>query len=136
MRRAIDSQTTYLDRVVQLIPSEIVAAHLTIQGLVYSQIRIRDIAIEISAVVLLVVLPFYLQRLGVTSKKQIFLTMGSFVAWILAVSLPVHQRFGLDPIWGSIILILWTVVIPVLAIPGTAGPGPAADVAANREGHK
>ena len=136
MNRAIDSHTTYLDRVAQLIPSEVVAAHLTIQGLVYSQIRIRDIAIEISALVLLVVLPFYLQRLGVTSKKQIFLTMGSFVAWVFAVSLPVHQRFGVDPIWGSIILILWTVVIPVLAIPGAAGSGPAVDVAANREGHK
>ena len=115
MSRAIDSHTTYLDRVAQLIPAEVVAAHLTIQGLVYSQIRIRDIAIEISALVLLILLPFYLQRLGVTNKKQIFLTMGSFVAWVLAVSLPVHQRFGLDPLWGSVILILWTVVIPVLA---------------------
>ena len=115
MSRAIDSHTTYLDRVAQLIPAEVVAAHLTIQGLVYSQIRIRDIAIEVSAVVLLVLLPFYLRRLGVTNKKQIFLTMGSFMAWVLAVSLPVHQRFGLDPLWGSIILILWTAVIPVLA---------------------
>ena len=124
MSRAIDSHTTYVDRVAQLIPAEVVAAHLTIQGLVYSQIRIRDIAIEISAVVLLVLLPFYLRQLGVTSLKQLFLTMGSFIAWVLAVSLPVHQRFGWDPLWGSIILILWTAVIPVLAVPGQAGSRP------------
>lgn len=128
MSRAIDSRTTYIDRVAQLIPAEVVAAHLTIQGLVYNQIRIRDIAIEISAVVLLVLLPFYLRQLGVTTKKQILLTMGSFTAWVLAVSLPVHQRSGVDPLWGSIILILWTAVIPVLATPGAPGPGTSGDV--------
>lgn len=135
MSRTIDSHSTYLDRVARLIPAEIVAAHLTIQGLVYSHIRIRDIAIELSAVVLLILLPFYLRRVGVTTKKQIFLTMGNFVAWVLAVSLPVHQRFDLDPLWGSIILILWTAVIPILAAPGVAGPGPGGDDAAkNIEG--
>ena len=49
MSRNIDSHTTYVDRVAQLIPSEVVAAHLTIQGLVYSHITIRDIAIQVSA---------------------------------------------------------------------------------------
>ena len=127
MNRAIDSQTPYLERVSQLIPAEVVAAHLTIQGLVYSRITIRDIAIEISAVVLLVLLPFYLRRLGVTTMRQILLTMGSFLVWVLAVSLPVHQRFGVDPLWGSIILILWTAVIPVLAAPTAAGLAPNAD---------
>jgi len=135
MNRTIDSQTPYLERVAQLIPAEVVAAHLTIQGLVYSHITIRDIAIEISAVVLLALLPFYLRRLGVATKKQIFLTMGSFVTWVLAVSLPVHQRFGVDPLWGSVILILWTAVIPVLAAPAAAVPAPVADGgAANRGG--
>ena len=118
MNRNIDSRTTYMDRVAQLIPSEVVAAHLTIQGLVFNEITIRDRAIEVSALVLFVVLPFYLRRLGVTSTKQILLTMGSFIAWVLAVSLPVHQRFGINPIWGSIILILWTTIIPVLVAPG------------------
>ena len=134
MSRVIDSHTTYLERVTQLIPAEVVAAHLTIQGLVYSQIRIRDIAIEVSAGVLLALLPFYLLRLGITTKKQIFLTMGSFMTWVLAVSLPVHQRSGVDPLWGSIILILWTAVIPVFAAPGTAGSGPGVDVVATNKG--
>lgn len=126
MRRAIDSQTPYLERVAQLIPAEVVAAHLGVQGLVYSQITIRDLAIEISAGVLLVLLPFYLWRSGVTKVKQIALTMGSFVAWVLAVSLPVHQRSGLDPIWGSVVLILWSIVAAVAA-PSAAGSIPDAD---------
>ena len=125
MSRTMDSPMPYLEKVTQLIPAEIVAAHLTIQGLVYSQIRIRDIAIEISAGVFFLGLPFYLRWLrGVTTTKQIVLTMGSFVAWVFAVSLPVHQRSGVDPLWGSIMLILWTTIVaPVLAAPGSAGSG-------------
>ena len=118
MSRAIQPDTPYLERVTQLIPAEIVAAHLTIQGLVFSRILIRDLAIEISAVCLLVILPFYLARVqSITSKRQILLTMGSFVVWVVAVSLPVYQRVGMDPAWGSVILILWTIAIPPLASP-------------------
>lgn len=107
MRRANDSHTTYLERVEQLIPTKVVGGHLAIQGLVYNHITIRDIAIEISAGVFLIVLFVYLRHVG-AKWKRIALTMGSFVAWVLAVSLPVHQRLGIDPLWGSIILILWS----------------------------
>ncbi len=126
--KVTNSYRSYVDRVAQLIPTEIVAAHLTIQGLVYSHITIRDIAIEISALVFFLLLPSYLTRVvGVTAKKQIFLTMGSFVFWVLAVSLPVHQRFGINPIWGSIALIFWTVVTTVLASPNVTEPYPDAE---------
>lgn len=112
-----------LERVAQMIPTEVVAAHLAIQGLVYNQITIRDIAIELSAGVLLVFLFFYLRWLGATPKR-IVLTMGSFVVWVLAVSLPVHQRFGIDPLWGSIVLILWSVVT---AFPARSAAGSSPD---------
>ena len=125
MRREVESQTPYLDQVTRLIPAEIVAAHLTIQGLVYGKIQIRDTVIEISAVVLLLGLPFYLRWLrGITAPREIVLTMGSFVVWVLAVSLPIHQKHGIDPIWGSIILILWTTLaVPIFAVIGTARNG-------------
>ncbi len=114
MHRTIDSHTTYLERIAKLIPAEIVAAHLTIQGFVYNEITYRDIIIEISAGTLLFALPFYLwHALGIKKCSQISLTMASFVVWVLAVSLPVHQRSGIAPILGSIILILWTTVIPI-----------------------
>lgn len=122
-----------LERVVQMIPAEVVAAHLAIQGVVYNRITIRDIAIEVSAGVLFVLLPFYLRARGVTTTKQIVLTMGSFVAWVLAVSLPVHQRSGLDPLWGSVVLILWSAVAAGVA-PSAAGSSPVADDTAASEG--
>lgn len=135
MRRAIDSHTPYLERVVQLIPAEIVAVHLALQGLVYNQVTLRDLVIEISAGVLFILLPFYLWRvLGVKTGIQITLTMGSFLVWVLAVSLPVHQRLEVDPLWGSIILILWTTVIPVIAGPTVTESHPNGDGGAESEG--
>ena len=56
--REIDSLTTCLDRDSHLIPEEVVAAQLTIQSLLSTHIRIIDIAIEILAVVFLVLPPF------------------------------------------------------------------------------
>jgi hypothetical protein len=122
MPRANNSYTTYLERVEQLIPTKVVGGHLAIQGLVYNQITMRDIAIEISAGVFLISLFFYLRHVGATWQR-IALTMGSFVAWVLAVSLPVHQRLGIDPLWGSIILILWSAVTGLLDLDDMAASG-------------
>lgn len=108
--------TSYLDRLVKLIPAEIVAAHLAIQGLVANDISMRNLGIEISAGVLLLILPIYLRRLhGVRTMSRTLLTMVSFVVWVVAVSSPVYTRFDIDPIWGSIALILWTTVVPIFS---------------------
>ena len=108
---------SYLDRLVQLIPAEIVAAYLAVQGLVATRDAVRDQILEVSFVCLLLVLPFYLWRLhGVRSRLNILLTMGSFVVWTFVVSIPVYTRWSLDPVWGSVALILWTTVIPVFHI--------------------
>ena len=115
MKNTTTSVGSYLDRLVQLIPAEIVAAHLAVQGLVVNNTDIRDLALEVSAGTLLVVLPLYLWRLhGIRSALKILLTMGSFVVWACAVSSPVYTRWILDPTWGSIALILWTTVMPAL----------------------
>ena len=115
MKNTIAPAGSYLDRLVQLIPAEIVAAHLAVQGLVVNRTDVRDLALEISAGILLVFLPLYLWRLhGVRSTLKILLTMGSFVVWVGAVSSPVYTRWIVDPTWGSIALILWTTVMPVL----------------------
>ena len=107
----------YLERLVELIPAEIVAAHLAVQGLVANHIDFRNLGLEISAGVLLMVLPLYLRRIhGVDSWLKVLLTMGSFIVWVCAVSSPVYRRWILDPIWCSIALILWTTIMPVLNI--------------------
>ena len=115
MARTITADHTYLDRLVQLIPAEIIAAHLAVQDLVVNQILVRERALEVSAGFLFVLIPFYLWFAHeVRSKLQIALTMGSFVIWVMAVSLPFYQRPGLDPVWGSVALILWTTAIPAI----------------------
>lgn len=91
------------------------AAHLAVQGVVANSIDTRNLALEISAGVLFVLLPVYLRRLqGVRSVLKILLTMGSFGIWVYAVSSPVYTRWSLEPVWGSVALILWTTVIPAI----------------------
>ena len=117
MKNIIRPNGSYLDRLVQLIPAEIVAAYLAVQGLVWHRDAVRDLVLEVSAVFLLLLLPLYLWKLhGVRSKLKILLTMGSFVVWAFALSTPVYTGWSLDPIWGSIALILWTTAIPVFHI--------------------
>ena len=118
MTNTVRPNGSYLDRLVQLIPTEIVAAYLAVHGIVATrEDAVRDLILEVSAGVLLLVLPLYLWRLhGVRSGFQILLTMGSFVVWVAAVSIPLYTRWSLDPVWGSIALILWTTVIPVFLI--------------------
>lgn len=115
MNKTIGPSASYLDRLVQLIPTEIVAAHLAVQGLVANSIDVRNLALEVSAGVLLLILPFYLWRVhGVRSMLKILLTMGSFVIWVYAVSSPIYRGMALDPVWGSIALILWTTMLPAI----------------------
>ena len=111
---------------MQLIPAEFVGIHLTIQGLVYNHITIRDCIIEISAIVLLIAIFLYLRRIG-KPTKQIVLTMVSFVFWVLAVSLPVHQRSGIDPVVGSVALLLWSGLILKIERTTTTEPRPAVE---------
>ena len=119
MTRVITADSTYLDRLASLIPAEIVAAHLAVQDIVYNQPGVRDISLEVSAVFLLLLLPFYLRfARAVRSKLQIGVTMVSFLVWVVAVSAPFYQRISVDATLGTVALILWTTAIPAFPIRG------------------
>ena len=58
------TNATYLERLVRVIPAEIVGDHLAVQGLVASKgdADTINLGLEISGAALLIFLPFYLQR--------------------------------------------------------------------------
>ena len=113
MKANLSQSGSYLNRLTQLIPTEIVAAHLAVQGLVADEITIRNTGLEASAAILLFALPFYQWRIqGVRSITKVLLTMCSFIVWVIAVSSPLYTRWSIDPTWGAIALIIWTTVVP------------------------
>ena len=119
--RKIVPQSDYADKLIKLIPGEIVAAYMAIDGLIPPDSRHTQNSSIIVAVVLFAIIPFYLRRLyAVTSVPQIIFTMLSFVVWLYSLGGPFKYFRGPDgdpihvPWIGSIILILWGVAIPLL----------------------
>lgn len=110
----------FKDRLVKLIPSEIVTAYITIQGLIIGYDGANKATYTIIVFLCLLVLtPLYLKNVGGVSKlPQIIYTTLAFVIWVLAMGgfklmFPNHADF-FSEFLGSIILIIYTLAIPLV----------------------
>lgn len=107
----------FKDRLVKLIPSEIITAYVTIQGLIAgaaSQNGNTDMLLWIVIAVLLVLTPVYLYYIGNVRKwEQIIFTAFAFVLWVIVIGSPVKEILGFQSSFiGSIFLVLYTLMIP------------------------
>lgn len=120
-RIAADANTPndYKDRLVKLIPSEIVTAYITLQGLISGEKDNKTLYIAIAFISLLILTPFYLKSVsGVSKTGQIIFTTLAFIIWVMAsggfhILFPSVQVFDTDFL-GSLILIIYTLVIPLV----------------------
>jgi hypothetical protein len=115
------SKNDFKDRLVKLIPSEIVTAYITILGLIKAAAIKPEAAVWIGWVVfgiLLILTPFYLTKVALVQKKgQILFTTIAFVIWAFAVGGPFVSLINdeqLTSLIGSILLILYTMLIPIV----------------------
>lgn len=121
---ADSTSDNYTDKIVKLLPAEIVAAYIAIASLIDSVNTEQVIdAIHWGAFgVLLVCTPFYIKK--ITSKPlqartdQIIICTISFILWAFAFGGPFATFEWYDTSLGDVIkgvlLILWTVVSPLL----------------------
>jgi len=111
-----DTATAYKDRLVKIIPSEIVAAYVAIYGMVQGVI-VGDKSILLWIVIVLLVLltPFYLVKVsGVTKKGQILCSTLGFLVWAFATGSPVEYILEFPAVFiSSLVLIIYTLFIPV-----------------------
>jgi hypothetical protein len=111
MAREIKLNQEYLGRLLKLIPSEIIAAYLAIQGFIPEDSE--KWGLSIVSLVLLILTPFYLKTVQKVEKtSQIFVSTLSFVVWVYSLGGPfvlwnIHQ-----PWISSAVLLLWTTFIP------------------------
>jgi len=114
MSRSIDVSNKYSEKLIKLIPSEIIAAYLAIDGIASSTLNMRQSILIGSTIFLLILIPFYLKYLfNVTKWAQIIITMVSFLVWIFSIGGPFLQFAWYLPAYGSVILILWTLTVPL-----------------------
>lgn len=112
--RAIDQTSDYRDKLIKLIPSEIIGAFITIQGLCAAA-NTSEVPLQISASILFLILPLYLWFVfGVRSKLHLFFTEISFCVWIYNVAGQWVVPQVYHPVAGPIVLIFWTLLIPLI----------------------
>lgn len=117
MPRNITSENGYYDRMTKLIPGEVVGAYIAVKGILDGQSDVTNTSYYgVIFVMGMVIVPGYLIfTLNVRSRVQILATIATFFIW--SISLGGQHVTSIEwyqPYWGSIAIILWTLVIPFL----------------------
>ncbi|MCX7029592.1 MAG: hypothetical protein NTU62_05665 [Spirochaetes bacterium] len=127
MSRSIETdRSSFLEVLLKLIPSEVIAVHVFIQG-----VMPRVFWPTLVVFLLLVgITPLYLYwAMGVRSRPQLVVSTLSLVVWIYALGQGPF-RFMRAPWWepwyGSVLLALWTLVPPMFLTRTAPEPTPRA----------
>jgi hypothetical protein len=115
MGRAIKREdNSFIEALLKLIPSEIIAVFIFLQGVLPE----RLIPHLVISLLLIGITPLYLYTaMGVRSAGQLVVSTLSMVVWIYALGQgPVRflEAPIYEPWYGSVILAMWTLVPPML----------------------
>jgi hypothetical protein len=130
MGRAIRREdNSFLKAVLKLIPSEVVAVFVFLQG-VLPQAIVPHLVVS---AFLVGITPLYLRfAMGVRSGAQLLVSTVSMIVWIYALGQgPVRflQAPFYEPWYGSVVLALWTLIPPMLLYhPAGDDPGRSGEV--------
>jgi hypothetical protein len=106
----------YKDRLVKLIPSEIITAYVTLKGLINGagEQGNRQLLIWIVFGILVILNPLYLFYITQVKKAgQIVFSSVAFVLWVMVIGGTFTTILGFSAEYlGSILLVLYTLFIP------------------------
>ncbi|MBI5325636.1 MAG: hypothetical protein HZB41_10270 [Ignavibacteriae bacterium] len=117
MAREINNVQPYQNKVVKLIPTEIVGAYMVLTGMIppsYTKLWYFIISI-----ILFILTPLYLRKFtGVKHKIQLIAASLSFLIWTYSINGGLVNYWDLynAPV-ASIIMVLWTLLIPLVIKP-------------------
>jgi hypothetical protein len=108
----------YPTQLLKYIPAEIVAAFVAINGALKSAASVPMPVGWIVFIVLTVITPLYIWRVTKkedmkNAKAQIAVSTFAFVFWVFAIGGPFTNLSWYLPIYGTIILPLYTLLIPL-----------------------
>ncbi|MCL2932429.1 MAG: hypothetical protein MGG11_09200 [Trichodesmium sp. MAG_R03] len=113
----------YLDKIMKYIPSEIVGVWITIKTMVEGNDNVPENSILWGIFIFCLFLTFAYIRLlpaGFKRKptvKQGIISVGAFMIWAIAIGgKPFISISWYQPIYGSILMVLYTVVIPLIPL--------------------
>jgi hypothetical protein len=134
MGRAIEQENSFLQVLLKLIPSEVIAVFVFIQGVMPRQLLPHLVV----TLLLVAITPVYLSwAAGVRSRPQLVISTLSLVVWIYAMGMG-PLRFVRPPFYepwhGAVALAIWTLVPPMFLAYGRETP--AQDPPRKTSGHQ
>ena len=119
MTRSINSADNYFSQVLKYIPTEIILAYVSIEGILTTAYKGKLGPLEAMllyvAIGLMVLTPLWLWRvMGVKSLAQLFLSTLSFPLWLFAMGGPFAYMNWYEPALGSIALPFFTLLAPII----------------------
>jgi uncharacterized membrane protein YhaH (DUF805 family) len=123
MARTVRGSENYLTQVLKHIPSEIVMAYVTVDGVLQSSYKAsvpqeRQTLMTLLWIllgVLTVLTPFWLWRvMGVRRLRQLCLSTLSVPVWLFALGGPFALQEWYRPALGAVVLPLYTLVVPCI----------------------
>ncbi len=106
-----------LTKIIKCIPSEVIVLYITLYGIASAaktEIPFNLIIWLIFVVGILGTI-LYLRRIAkVDDWTQIFISTGAFVVWIFALGGPFSNLSWYNPIYGALLLPIYTFFIPIV----------------------
>lgn len=140
MAREVNDTQPYSDKLVKLIPSEIIGAYMVLSNILgynagniqasvlpkpVTENDLKPILLQIVFFVLLVLTPVYLRKVSrVNNVTQLAVTSISFIIWVYTLGGPFVVWGIYYSLIGSVVLVLWSVIIP-LFVTATGDPEPS-----------
>jgi hypothetical protein len=114
--RISGSPDAYLDKLVKYIPSEVVAAYLSLD-LICRSSNVNETWIRWAILLFgFVATPIYLWRaLGVQKIIQLAISMAAFCVWAFALGGPFLALSWYKPLYGALLLPVFTFLAPLIA---------------------
>jgi hypothetical protein len=114
---------TYYDKLLKYIPADVVAAWILVSSLITSASGVSTTTLLWIAFGIGVVLTA-LWTWKLTSKPgkevaltQILISTGAFIVWVFALGGPFVTLGFYKPLYGSLVMILYTLVVPLINPP-------------------
>ncbi len=125
MARPVKTTDDYLSRVLKHIPTEIVMAYVSIEGVLRTTYnpnipREREMLLNllwIVAALLTVLTPLWLWRvMRVKRFGQLFISTLAFPVWLFALGGPFSLLDWYEPAFGAVVLPLFTLMVPIIGL--------------------
>jgi hypothetical protein len=130
MSREINTTQPYADKLVKLIPTEIVGAYMVLAvvlgddpsgtapagavPLVPPDSELKRILLRVVFMALLLLTPVYLRRIGrVSNFAQLAASTVSYIIWVYTLRGPFGPLDLYNPLIAAVLLVLWSLTIPL-----------------------